>query len=1470
MPIFTNSTGITFVDNTTVTQTVAVSGFTGAVTRISVALTGLTHTFPDDLDFLLVGPDGARNLVFFSDAGSTHDIADANFTIADTGAAPLPGSGQLVSGTTYQPADPEGFEFDVDFGSATGGINRATVNGTATFATAFNGIDPNGTWTLYARDDGTGDTGSLASWTLNIVTADDLEVDGTTGADTLVVTATGANSGSYVLNGGGAVPFSGITSLSFNGLDSNDTLTINNPTDGLLAIPVLYDGGGQPGDALEILGGTAFSTTYTATGPSSGTIAGTTTEVQHVAVSGGSGTFTLTFNGQTTSPLAFNALSAVVEAALDALSSIGGAGGSVNVAAAAGIYEVTFGGSLAGTNVPQLTAGVIGGTSVVINTEVQGGRTQAIDFTGLAPVTDTVTEDTFTILGTAGADTITITDGGIVGGDQTWLISSPTFESVRVSNKLTLIIDGNGGGDTLSMDTSVQMTGLLNLQIQGVASVTETGSFDVSNLTIDATGSVTLTNVNEVDDFRAHVTDAGSTVQFHNIDDFSVNGITTGGGAVQLAADTGDISIGTATSGINAGSGTVALQATTGKIKQFADGAINAGFIGVFAGDSVFMTAAINNTAAIAIAANGTVDYRDADSVLISAISASGLLTSNVFGISSNNNPINLQVGGDLTLNPSTGAAIDAGTHDLRIVAGGAITQGDASDQIIANELGIIAGGPVTLTNGDNDINKLAVSTTGLVEFRNATGDLRIGAVAAGGTAFTGASGITSGNNDVNLRALASLILDSDINAGSGDIRLFTVGSDVTENAGRLIGDAVGIIAVGSISATANNDANTLALSSFGTVTYRDADDLVIGTVAAGGNAGFAGASGVVGSSVDIVTLSPLTVANNVSAVGGNAFLTAGDSAAPGDDLTINSGVTVQASGLVGLRAGDSLNLPIGSTLAAGTLVSGTVDFNNADAGTGGTANLNGTITAPGTHQFLGGDDADTFFSATGPDTFLGSAGNDRFVWDPGDGSDTIDGGADIDTLAFNGSAGIEQFALNPSGANAIFTRDVGAITMTMTAVERLELAAGNGANLFTVADMSAAGLTGLISYTGGTGTDTVNGAAAVNPFNISGGGDDDLLIGGLANDTAVYAGNLAAYRFDFLSDGDIRITDLRAGTPDGADTLRAIENAAFANTTITFQPGTAGDDSFVASGSEAIAAGLGNDTITFGFRLVDATVTFAGNSVLIESGATHTVASGAERFVFTDGTVDNNDGSPLIDDLFYYSQYHDVWNAHVDADAHYNAIGFHEGRDPSAFFDTSLYLSAYFDVFVAGVNPLTHFDTIGWKEARIPSLTFDPKEYLDANPDVALAHIDPLRHFLGVGASEGRVPFDATKLIANNGFDFVYYLNTNPDVKAAGVDPFQHFQTVGWTEGRNPNALFDTAGYLAAYTDVAAAHINPLDHYNLAGWLEGRDPSVDFDTTAYLGANPDVAAAKVNPLTHFLYFGQDEGRTPIADGVFD
>ena len=320
-----------------------------------------------------------------------------------------------------------------------------------------------------------------------------------------------------------------------------------------------------------------------------------------------------------------------------------------------------------------------------------------------------------------------------------------------------------------------------------------------------------------------------------------------------------------------------------------------------------------------------------------------------------------------------------------------------------------------------------------------------------------------------------------------------------------------------------------------------------------------------------------------------------------------------------------------------------------------------------------------------------------------------------------------------------------------------------------------------------------------------------------------------------------LTVTDAGAGsTGPNPITVQAFDGV--------IETGGAGDDSFIITGNAHIDAGAGNDTVTFGFRLVDATVSYSGNQVIIDGPSIHTVLSGFETFVFTDGTVDNIDADRLVDDLFYYSRYHDVWNAQVEADAHYHAFGWHEGRDPNAFFSTGIYLGANPDVKAAGVDPLAHFDVSGWQEGRVPSLNFDPAQYLAANPDVAAAHIDPLRHFLEFGAAEGRQPFTPGSPIGPTGFDYFHYLQHNPDVVAAGIDPFQHFQQFGWQEGRNPSALFDVNGYLATYGDVAVAGINPLDHYNTFGWHEGRDPSVGFDTTSYLAAYADVAAAQRQP----------------------
>jgi hypothetical protein len=68
-----------------------------------ITLNNLSHTHPDDLDFLFVGP-GGRNLAFWSDAGGGTDIVNGNFTIRDSGASLLPETTVIASGT-YKPTD---------------------------------------------------------------------------------------------------------------------------------------------------------------------------------------------------------------------------------------------------------------------------------------------------------------------------------------------------------------------------------------------------------------------------------------------------------------------------------------------------------------------------------------------------------------------------------------------------------------------------------------------------------------------------------------------------------------------------------------------------------------------------------------------------------------------------------------------------------------------------------------------------------------------------------------------------------------------------------------------------------------------------------------------------------------------------------------------------------------------------------------------------------------------------------------------------------------------------------------------------------------------------------------------------------------------------------------------------------------------------------------------------------------------
>jgi autotransporter-associated beta strand protein len=117
-----------------------------------------------------------------------------------------------------------------------------------------------------------------------------------------------------------------------------------------------------------------------------------TPEVQEVDVGGTAGSFTLTFNGQTTIALGFNVTAGQMQAALNNLSSVKIGGGFVTVVSGTpGVFLVTFGGGMAGAHQNVMTANPSGGAIASVKILRDGGAGALHDITGndswVAPVT---------------------------------------------------------------------------------------------------------------------------------------------------------------------------------------------------------------------------------------------------------------------------------------------------------------------------------------------------------------------------------------------------------------------------------------------------------------------------------------------------------------------------------------------------------------------------------------------------------------------------------------------------------------------------------------------------------------------------------------------------------------------------------------------------------------------------------------------------------------------------------------------------------------------------------------------------------------------------------------------------------------------------------------------------------------------------------------------------------------------------
>jgi len=273
-------------------------------------------------------------------------------------------------------------------------------------------------------------------------------------------------------------------------------------------------------------------------------------------------------------------------------------------------------------------------------------------------------------------------------------------------------------------------------------------------------------------------------------------------------------------------------------------------------------------------------------------------------------------------------------------------------------------------------------------------------------------------------------------------------------------------------------------------------------------------------------------------------------------------------------------------TATGGTLPSDAADVIDGGAG-------NDTIDGGGGNDVLtGGAGNDTIDGGRGNDVAFLGTGDDVFIWDPGEGSDVVEGQAGTDTMLFNGNGAAETITISANGERALFTRDVGNITMDLNGVETIDFNALGGTDTITIDDMtrtdvkqvnvdlaaSAGGTTGdgqddTIIINGTAGDDTIslsieNGALVVSGlaskitiehFDLN----DTIRIAGLGGDDAIDASGIGANGPKLIIDGGDGDDVLIGG--DGNDTIL----------------GSAGDDVLLGGpGQDVLDGGPGNNVV--------------------------------------------------------------------------------------------------------------------------------------------------------------------------------------------------------------------------------------------------------------------------------------------------
>jgi hypothetical protein len=796
--------------------------------------------------------------------------------------------------------------------------------------------------------------------------------------------------------------------------------------------------------------------------------------------------------------------------------------------------------------------------------------------------------------------------------------------------------DINSGDLTVSAPLAVTSTAVLSLQTGGVLSQAAASPIGVTNLALRA-GDISLMGANNVTTLAAFASGPGNAFQFTNSTGLTVgsvdglDGINSTNGNISLITTTGLLRISNtpAAADVNAGSGTVFLQAQgAGQTLDIAPSANVTGTNGVtLSADVITLDGSVTATGATALLEPFTpghaINLGAADTALALGLSAAELnaVTASI-----------LKVGNSTSGNLAVASAIaPAHAPTLSLQTGGTITQA-AGATLTATNLALRAGGAITLTENNDagilaattsagdlqytDVNALSVGTAdslvgvvvtnGSVTIKaGGTLDTSAGPVTAGGTGHT-VTLTTTGGGNINAGAITAAGGTVTLTAAGAILNGLAAGVNVT--ATNLVMTAgSGIASAGSPLQTAIS--NLEAAGGSGGVFVANASALTIG-----GPGPVVGVSAI-GGNIQLSAVGPLIVGENVTTPG-NITLTAAERVppGPGDDLTVNPGVTVRSTAAaVTLQAGDLVNVPAGATARAAAALTLVTGFNDND-GIGGMTLAGTLIGSP--IALLGGPGNDTFTiigTTTGPLTLDGRNGSDTYLITFGALGGPV-------TINDTGTTGTDRVVLTgTAGADTI--------TVTSTAVT------WNGVETVNYAGVEA------LAVNAGDGNDTLQvlSTAASTPVTVDGQGGDDtyqVALGSLAS--ALTVSDSAPSPHDTLT-----VT----GTP-GADSIAVSATAVTWNgtqmvnyqgiATVTVLGGDGNDQISVTSTSTPVTldgqGGSNSYQIAFGALAAPVTVADSGGSgsnALTVSGtsATNTLVVNAASVVWNGTEMVNYSG---------------------------------------------------------------------------------------------------------------------------------------------------------------------------------------------------------------------------------------------------